>query len=55
VGKRSLQGFMLLSKVRGRDMIGNTVPENMVAAKRLAELSEATIRGAEAWDWSSLN
>jgi hypothetical protein len=52
----SLQGIILLSKERGRDMIGNTVPENMVAAeKRLEELSEATIREAESWDWSSLN
>jgi hypothetical protein len=52
----SLQGIILLSKERGRDMIGNTVPENMVAAeKRLGELSEATIREAESWDWFSLN
>jgi hypothetical protein len=44
----SLQGIMLLSKVRARDVIGNTVPENMVAVeKRLEELSEATIREAE--------
>jgi hypothetical protein len=42
--------------VRERDMVGNTVPENMVAAeKRLEELSEATIRKAEEWDWSSAN
>jgi len=33
----------------GRDIIGNIVPENMVAAeKRLEELSEA-------WDWSCSN
>ncbi|KAF2463815.1 uncharacterized protein BDR25DRAFT_362487 [Lindgomyces ingoldianus] len=45
----SLQGIILLSKVRGRDIIGNTVPENMVVAeRRLEELSEATIREAEA-------
>jgi hypothetical protein len=45
---------MLLSKMRGRDIVGNTVLENMVAAeRRLEELSEATIREAEAWDWSS--
>jgi hypothetical protein len=44
----SLQGIMLLSKVRERYMIGNTVPENMVAAeRRLEELSESTIREAE--------
>jgi len=49
-----MQGIMLLSKVRERDIVGNTIPENMVAAeKRLEELSEATIREAEAWDWSS--
>jgi hypothetical protein len=55
----SLQGIMLLSKVLGRDIIGNTVPENMVAAERRLEgLNEATIREAEAeaeaegWGWS---
>jgi hypothetical protein len=42
---------MLLLKARERDIIGNTVPENMVAVeKRLEELSEATIREAEAWN-----
>ncbi|PVH98925.1 hypothetical protein DM02DRAFT_530208, partial [Periconia macrospinosa] len=51
-----MQGIMLLSKVRERDIVGNTVPENMVTAKkRLEELSEATLREAEAWDWSSSN
>ena len=45
---------MLLSKVRERDIIGNTVPENMVAAeKRLEQLSEATIRDAELRDCCS--
>jgi hypothetical protein len=45
---------MLLSKVRERDIIGNTIPDNMIAAeRRLEELSEATIREAEAWDWPS--
>jgi hypothetical protein len=45
---------MLLSKVRERDIIGNTVAEEMVAAeKRVEELSEATIREAASWDWSS--
>jgi hypothetical protein len=44
---------MLLSKVRERDIVGNTMPENMVATKRrLEELNKATIREAEAWDWS---
>jgi hypothetical protein len=43
---------MLLWKVQERDIIGNTVPEEMAAAeKRLEELSEATIREAELWDW----
>jgi hypothetical protein len=42
-----LQGIMLLSKVRGRNIVGNTVPENMVAAeRRLEELNKATIREA---------
>ena len=46
----SLQGIMLLSKVRERDIVGNTVPENIVRAeKRLEELSEATIRETETW------
>ena len=47
---------MLLSKVRERDIIENTVPQNTVAAeKRLEELSEATIREAESWDWPPPN
>ena len=51
---RSLEGITLLSKVRERDIIGNTVPDNMVAAeRRLEELSERTICEAEAWNWSS--
>jgi len=51
---RSLEGIMLLSKVRERDIVGNTVPGNMVAAeKRLEELSKATIQEAESWDCSS--
>jgi len=45
---RSLDGMIALSKARERDIIGNTVPENMVAAeKRLEELKEAIIREAE--------
>ena len=40
---------MLLSKVRERDIVRNTVPENMVAAeRRLEELNAATVREAEA-------
>ncbi|KAF2183629.1 hypothetical protein K469DRAFT_739718 [Zopfia rhizophila CBS 207.26] len=51
---RSLEGIILLSKARERDIIGNTIPENMaMAEKRLEELSEVTIREAESWDWSS--
>jgi hypothetical protein len=48
----SLDGIMLLSRAQERDIVGNTVPENMAAAeKRLEQLSEATIRDAETWDW----
>lgn len=48
----SLDGIMLLSKARERDIVGNTVPENMTAAEERPEvLSEATIRDAESWDW----
>lgn len=44
---------MLLSKARERGVVGNNVPENMVAAeKRLEELSEETFREAEKWGWS---
>ena len=47
----SLDGIMLLSKARERDVV-NTIPENMAAAeKRLEVLSEATIREAEPWGW----
>jgi hypothetical protein len=49
---RSLGGIMLLSKVRERDIVGNTVPENMVAAEKMLErLSQRTIADAEQWDW----
>ncbi len=46
-------GTMLLSKAQERDVVGNTVSESMTAAaeKRLDRLSEATIRGAETWNW----
>jgi hypothetical protein len=44
---------MLSSKARERDIVGNTVPENMATAEeRLELLSEAMIREAETWDWS---
>ncbi|KAF1811533.1 hypothetical protein P152DRAFT_459476 [Eremomyces bilateralis CBS 781.70] len=50
----SLDGIMLLSRARERDIIGNRVPDNIVAAEnRLERLSEGTIRDAERWDWSS--
>ena len=43
----SLDGIMLLSKARERDIVGNTVPEQMVMAeKRLEMLCEITIREA---------
>jgi len=49
---RSLEGIMLLSKARERDVVGNRVPDWMMEAeKRLEELSEATINEAESWDW----
>ena len=45
---------MLLSKVRERDIIGNTMPQNMIAAEqRLEDYSEATIKEAEAWEWTA--
>jgi hypothetical protein len=45
---------MLLSKVQERDIISNTVRQNMIAAeKRLEDCSEATIKEAEAWDWTA--
>jgi len=48
----SLDGIMLLSRAREWDIVANTVPEVMTAAeKRLEQLSEATIREAETWDW----
>lgn len=45
----SLDGIMLLSRARERDIVHNTIPESMAEAeKRLGELSETTIRQAEA-------
>jgi len=45
--------LMLLSKARERDVVGNKVLKNMIAAEeRLELLSNATIRDAESWDWS---
>ena len=43
----SLGGIMLVSKLRERDLVGNTVPEDMTAAEaRLEELSRKTIEEA---------
>jgi len=48
----SLDGMVLLSRVWDRDVVGNAVPETMMAAeKRLEQLSEVTIVEAEIWDW----
>jgi hypothetical protein len=48
----SLDSIMLLSRARERDVVGNTVPESMVAAeKRLEQLSEATVMDAEIRGW----
>jgi len=48
----SLDGIMLLSRARERDIVGSTEPEAMSAAeKRLEQLSEVAIREAETWDW----
>lgn len=44
LGNERLEGLISLSIVQKRDIIGNTVPENIVMAeKRLEELSEATV------------
>ncbi|KNB16808.1 hypothetical protein FOXG_21800 [Fusarium oxysporum f. sp. lycopersici 4287] len=46
----SLDGIMLVSKVRERDLVGNRVPPEMTAAQaRLEELSDRTIREAKRW------
>lgn len=43
----SLDGIILVSKVWERDLVGNTVPEDMTAAEaRLGELSRKTIEEA---------
>ncbi|KJZ68321.1 hypothetical protein HIM_12288 [Hirsutella minnesotensis 3608] len=47
---RTLDGIMLVSKVRERDLVGNGVPQEMTAAQgRLEELSERTVREALCW------
>ncbi|XP_044721112.1 PIF1 protein [Hirsutella rhossiliensis] len=46
----TLDGIMLVSEVRERDLVGNRVPEEMTAAQaRLEELSRQTTQ--EAADW----
>jgi hypothetical protein len=41
----SLSGIILLWRARERDVVGNTIPENMAEAeRRLEQLSEAAIR-----------
>jgi len=48
----SLDGFMLLSRARKWDVVGNNIPEDMAAAeKRLQQLSEDTISNAESRNW----
>ena len=50
---RWLNGIMLMSKVRKRDLVGNKVPEDMMAAEKTLELlSNTTIKEAETWSWS---
>ncbi|KAJ6436533.1 Pfs, NACHT and WD domain protein [Purpureocillium lavendulum] len=47
---RTLDGVMLVSKVRERDLVGNRVPVEMTAAQdRRAELCDRTIREALSW------
>ncbi|KAM4055498.1 PIF1 protein [Hirsutella rhossiliensis] len=47
---RTLDGIMLVSKVRDRDLVGNRVPEEMTAAQaRLEVLSERTVEEALRW------
>ncbi|KAM4056410.1 PIF1-like helicase [Hirsutella rhossiliensis] len=46
----TLDGIMLVSKVRERDLVGNRVPREMTAAQaRLEELSDRTVREALCW------
>ncbi|KAF4448962.1 ATP-dependent DNA helicase PIF1, partial [Fusarium albosuccineum] len=47
---RSLDGIMLISKVRERDLVGNRVPQEMtVAEARLEGLSNKTVQEALRW------
>ena len=47
---RTLDGIMLVSKVRERDLVGNRVPKEMTAAQaRLDELSDRVVEDASRW------
>ncbi len=47
-----LDGIVLLSEARERDIVGNVVPPEMIEVeKHLGELNDITIRQAESWDW----
>jgi hypothetical protein len=47
---RTLDGIMLVSKVRERDLVGNRVPQEMTAAQaRLEKLSDRTVEEALRW------
>ena len=51
----SLDGIMLLSKVREKDFLGNEVPRDMLTAeKELEALDEATMRDVESWSWRDI-
>ncbi|XP_044717915.1 uncharacterized protein HRG_08557 [Hirsutella rhossiliensis] len=46
----TLDGIMLVSKVRERDLVGNKVPDEMTDAEaRLGRLSDKTVREALEW------
>ncbi|KJZ68806.1 hypothetical protein HIM_11810 [Hirsutella minnesotensis 3608] len=46
----TLDGIMLVSKVRERDLVGNKVPDEMTDAEaRLGQLSDKTVREASGW------
>ncbi|KJZ67923.1 hypothetical protein HIM_12688 [Hirsutella minnesotensis 3608] len=45
-----LDGIMLISKVRERDLVGNKIPDEMTAAQaKLGQLSDETVRAASSW------
>jgi len=47
-----LKGIMLIYKVRERDLVGNKIPKDMMAAEEKLELlSNTTIAEAETWGW----